>query len=205
MKSQGALEGNVIVEILIAVVCLAIVATVAIRYYSSSTQGDAEAAKAFLASVSAKADSLEVDETNSFIFRGVEGWYFKGWSKGEAGRPDKCAFASCICICRDPSAETCQSRNGYCQTLNFDIVKVTTDPFTVKGTYTKDPKDPTSKSGAYETTYYPNCVPLLSNFMSFNVSKTDNSLIITYLWRDSNDMRSEDSFRVCSTKTTKDL
>ena len=204
MKRKGELE-KMVVEILVAVVCLAFVGILAVQVYRASTNSDAQAAKAFLNSVDAKATALKIGESNNFIFRGVEGWYLKGWSKGESGRPDKCAFASCICVCRDPSAETCQSRNGYCKTLDFEILSVSTAPFVEKGTYTRDPKIPGGKSGDYETTYFPTCVPLLSNFMSFNISKEDKSLKIVYLWNEGNDQRSKDYFAQCLTSITRDV
>lgn len=79
-----------------------------------------------LDSLEGKIGALEDGEIGRFPIQGAEDWYLLGWSKTEEGRPDKCFFESCLCICpknyENPSG-SCQSK-GFCRELGFEDVRV---------------------------------------------------------------------------------
>ena len=52
-------------------------------------------------------------------------WYIQGWGRDDVGRPDRCFFESCICICEGLGASACQNeQNGVCREVGFDEVEV---------------------------------------------------------------------------------
>lgn len=53
-------------------------------------------------------------------------WYLAVWSEDEIGRPDKCFFDSCVCICPERSNVSCQD-NGHCLLLKETKIIKTED------------------------------------------------------------------------------
>lgn len=95
------------------------------NYYSTSV--DEKNAKSLIESITGKINNLEVGEENTFLFQGIEGWYLVGWSKDDSDGPDKCFFSSCLCVCPNPDAESCQN-SGICNSIDQEKVEV--DSFT---------------------------------------------------------------------------
>ncbi len=96
---KGVLVNNALV-LIIAVICLAVLFIGAYKLYVISIEEEERKAINILNILEAKINALEDGQSNTFAIFGLEGWSLVGWSKGEAGRPDKCFFDSCICICK---------------------------------------------------------------------------------------------------------
>lgn len=124
-------EGNFLsqnfVSLVIAVIGLVLVFFAASRLYAAYVNNEAENAKNFLNVIEAKIGNLKDGEVGRYSIRAVKNWYLLGWNKNEGGRPDKCFFESCVCICpkdyKNP-AGSCD-KAGFCRDLKeFDSIRV---------------------------------------------------------------------------------
>lgn len=66
----------------------------------------------------------------TFVVQGFpnsKNWFVAAWSAGQEGRPDKCYFDSCICVCplsaSGKDSEKCQSK-GFCKNLDYGRVSM---------------------------------------------------------------------------------
>lgn len=60
-------------------------------------------AQRVLDNVEGKINALEEGEEGKFLiqgFKGAESWYLVAWNKDDEGRPDKCFFENCMCVCK---------------------------------------------------------------------------------------------------------
>jgi len=124
-----------VMGIIIAVIGLAIFFAGVYQLYQVNKSQTVENARKTLDNIIGKIELLQDGENNTFVIQGFKGgddWYLVGWSEGEEGRPDKCFFNSCVCVCkpddakkhsRENLAEGCQN-NGFCRDINSPSIAV---------------------------------------------------------------------------------
>jgi len=127
MGAIAAIIGAIIIIIFISILYRS--------YYNSNASEGAEQARDFSSTLYSKINAITLNQNSSKIIQPIEGdWYIIGWSYDSLGRPDKCLAKSCICLCPKPAPDSCQTRNGFCntftkekiETLTFDKEKTTT-------------------------------------------------------------------------------
>ena len=136
MRKRGDITLTNFLELILAVVGLVLIGYLIYSFYQAAVNGEAQVAKNTLSSIEGKINLLKVGEVGNYAIKGpckknaktadeCE-WMLTGWSKNEAGRPDKCYFESCVCVC--PSAKTdleikntCQN-DGFCKNLNIEEI-----------------------------------------------------------------------------------
>lgn len=113
-------------------------------------------------------DATNVCSSNTFALRGVEGWVLAGWSRADTsteGKPDKCFFDTCICICKgDP--KKCQ-QEGLCRVIDTEHIRVLSSAILFAGAAIEE--------GAVHA-----CIPLEKNLIPLTVSKERTGLLVTY-------------------------
>lgn len=117
---------NSVVGFLLAVVGLVFVITLAVTLTNYWTgKQEARNSENFLDILVGKIEYVSVavyeGREMSFSIRGMEDWYIMGWGKEDNGKPDKCFFDSCLCICQSPDAGGCQA-GGFCRKIKEDAV-----------------------------------------------------------------------------------
>ncbi len=129
MNSRGITLSNLL-EIILAVICIFLLMYAAFLVYDRVVKDEeTTSAKSAMNMLNAKSEALETGQSGTFLFRGVNSeemdnngdpvWKIVGWSRGELGRPDRCYFESCVCVCKIPVVEGV-SKNGfdrYCSEL----------------------------------------------------------------------------------------
>ena len=127
MKKKGDFNINELLSIIVAVLGLLLLIYGGYRLYQISSSNELESAQNILDRITEKIDSLEEGESSALLIQGFdEGdkWYLVGWGKSEEGRPDKCFFDTCICMCKEGiNGEDCQ-KSGVCNKVNYDDVGV---------------------------------------------------------------------------------
>lgn len=120
---KGDLTQNVL-SLIIAALGIALLVFAAYKLYRANVENEEENATKLLNSLDEKIKNLKDGEIGRFPIRGVNGWYLTGWGKDEQGRPDKCFFNSCVCVCKSGGInekDSCQ-KNGICRDLKYDKV-----------------------------------------------------------------------------------
>ncbi len=108
--SRGELRDHVM-SIIIGVVSLSLLLLAAWYLMQAYTMSDYDRADSALDTIKLKLRAVDYGETTRFPLQGPSGWYLQGWSVTESGRPERCYFKSCICICKEAGtkgAESCQ-------------------------------------------------------------------------------------------------
>lgn len=127
MKKRGELTLNNTLSIIIAVIGLSILIFGFVKLWQANADQENKSAQKTIDSLISKIGALKAGENNSFIiqsFTGSTEWYIAGWSKGVSGRPDKCFFDSCICICKGGgTAKECTDQ-GFCRVVSEEEVAV---------------------------------------------------------------------------------
>lgn len=75
------------------------------------TMSEYNKAVSALDTIELKLKAVEEGKTTRFPLQGPRGAYLQGWPVTEAGRPERCYFKSCICICKEAGTkgtESCQ-------------------------------------------------------------------------------------------------
>ncbi len=135
-RGEGMLL-NETLGIIIAVVAMLILVFAGVKLYDVFVTNEARNAIKLMDSLEGKINTLEEGQSNTFAFRGLEGWALYGWSLnqqsgvdsavsawvGVGSKPDKCFFDSCICVCK--GASTCQNE-GICR--SFDVATLELGP-----------------------------------------------------------------------------
>ncbi|MCX8158933.1 MAG: hypothetical protein N3D20_01430 [Candidatus Pacearchaeota archaeon] len=153
IKKKGDLRENV-PEVIIAVIAILIIVYGAYKIYQITIGQESENAKKMIDDVVGRVSLLQEGQSGKFLIQGFKmktplSWFIVGWSKDEIGRPDKCYFDSCVCICKvdDPARafrfnigslgffkqevgdkvrvfrDACQ-KNGFCRKVDVDEVSV---------------------------------------------------------------------------------
>src|SRR3989344_7374506 len=121
MKRRGELRDHVL-SIIIGVVSLSLLLLAAWYLMQAYTMTDYNKAVSVLDAIELKLKAVEDGETTRFPLQGPQGWYLQGWSVTDAGRPERCYFKSCICICKEAGANgatSCQdTKSSAC--INVD-------------------------------------------------------------------------------------
>ncbi|MEK6896650.1 MAG: hypothetical protein AABX12_04295 [Nanoarchaeota archaeon] len=131
MQHKGLMKN--FVYIVIAVIGLLVFIAGVYKLYQVGVNQESENAKKTLGLIMAKVEALPEESSNLFSFQGFSknAWYLAGWNDEDVGKPVKC-LKNCICICKDAaSAAACDSREGFCQSVNAMPVLVHTLPFSV--------------------------------------------------------------------------
>jgi len=108
MNKKGDLLNNILTTV-IAIAGLLIIIYATYRLYSVYANQDSENAKNNANIIEAKINSIDAAKSvgekipASIVIKSVPKWFISGWGEGDAGRPDKCAFQTCICVCPDKS------------------------------------------------------------------------------------------------------
>jgi hypothetical protein len=125
-----------------------------------------------------KFEALEDGQGNNFSVQGIEDWYLVGWSKNEEGRPERCFFNTCLCICPRASSESCQDKR-ICR----DIAKENIDVFGFVGESTADIGSAPQISVATQIFENPrfSCIKLPKNLFELEIIKEKNSLSVGYI------------------------
>jgi len=138
MRKKGDITLTNFLELVLAVAGLVLIVVLIYHFYQAATNTETQTAKDTLSSLEGKINLLKVGETGKYAIKGpckkdkkgAEecGWILTGWSKNEAGRPDKCYFNSCVCVClsgknNDELKRSCQD-NGFCKNLNIEEINL---------------------------------------------------------------------------------
>ena len=114
---RGELRDHVL-SIIVGVVSLGLLLLAAWYLMQAYTVSDHDKAVSALRTIELKLRAIEAGESARFPLQGPEGWYVQGWHATEAGRPERCYFKSCICVCKDAGkegADSCQdTKTGTC-------------------------------------------------------------------------------------------
>ena len=117
MKRRGELRDHVL-SMIIGVVSLSLLLLAAWYLMQAYTMTDYNKAVSALDTIELKLKAVNEGEATRFPLQGPIGWYLQGWSATEAGRPERCYFKSCICICKETGAKgtlSCQdTKSGAC-------------------------------------------------------------------------------------------
>lgn len=137
---RGSLEEHAL-EVVLAIVCIVLLVAGFARLWSVWKESEVEQAQQALERVEQKLSALKAGEFTRFPLEGPCAeqkecmWYLRGWSKNERGRPEKCYFNSCICICKGEKgrvarAADCQSsKTGVCREIDVESVKIHSQAF----------------------------------------------------------------------------
>jgi len=123
LDRKGDLTNNTLM-IIIAVIGLGLLAFGVGKLWGIYANNEEKNAQSVLDAVVAKIDALKDGESNKFVFQGFKGgenWAMFGFSKDQEGRPEKCYFDSCLCVCLQ--GETCDEI-GFCRNLEFNEIGV---------------------------------------------------------------------------------
>ncbi len=122
-------------DIIIAVICIALLIGVAVLVYNSYISDEYKASQKMLKMIETKINAIDSGESTRFSLQSpckdpakCE-WFIVAWGKEEAGRPDKCYFNSCVCACpagetkmkKTERAEICQ-KEGICEFFDFKSI-----------------------------------------------------------------------------------
>lgn len=122
-NKRGDLLKNVL-ALIIAVVGISLIIFAAVKLYSVNIEQDSENAKKLLSAIEGKIKNLKDGEIGRFPIRGIEEWILVGWDKDDIGRPDKCFFDSCICVCKgngEDAKDSCQGKDGFCKKIDKKV------------------------------------------------------------------------------------
>jgi hypothetical protein len=111
-----------------------------VKLSSIFTNQESANAKHTLEGISSRLEALNVGQNSTFLlqgFSGSENWVVSAWNSTQAGRPDKCYFKSCLCVCPadGEDAQSCQEK-GFCQTFDYEGVVV--EPISQEALYNSD-------------------------------------------------------------------
>jgi len=99
---RGDLQNNVLSLVIVAI-GLGLLVFGFVKLYQVTVSNESKDAQKTIDTLFDKVETLKDGESNNFLiqgFKGSENWKIIGWDKNEKGRPDKCFFESCICICK---------------------------------------------------------------------------------------------------------
>lgn len=124
------METNEFLGFIIAVIGLVLLGFFGVKLYNFFVDADMKNAQAFIDDLSAKIETLNNGENNTFLLRGVKDWVLVGWNKdipiakegeliGKDRKPQKCFDKSCLCLCKS-SDSNCQTQ-GYCRAIEGNI------------------------------------------------------------------------------------
>jgi hypothetical protein len=107
-KNKISKKGELFSEtsgIIIAVICVVLLVGLFILIYNILVNDEYKAASKTLDFITKKINYINNEKKTRFLIRGIgqekndKRWILIGWGKNEEGRPDKCYFKSCLCIC----------------------------------------------------------------------------------------------------------
>ena len=147
LNKKGDLT-NETLSIIVAVIGVSLLLFGVWKLYGALANSERENAKNVLNALEDKINAIQDGEEGKILlqgFKGAENWYLVGWSKDEKGKPEKCFFDSCICVCKDtddylnlrdggksvdssefsytPLNEDCQEE-GICKMIEIDSINL---------------------------------------------------------------------------------
>lgn len=116
------------VSIIIAVIGIVAVVYGIVKLSSIFINQESANAKNTLENIAGRLEALEAGQSSTFLlqgFSGADNWVVSAWNNTQSGRPDKCYFKSCLCVCplEGDVSESCQQK-GFCQTFDYTGVVV---------------------------------------------------------------------------------
>lgn len=124
-----------LIALIVGILCLALIIILVKKSFDAVSDQDSVNAKRIIEVLEKKAKALDNGQSAVFPLQGpcsnLESdekceWYLIGWNKETVGRPEKCYFDSCICICPAYNNQTCQDK-GFCRTFKDNSVSVFTN------------------------------------------------------------------------------
>jgi hypothetical protein len=175
-------KANVLGLILALVVLVLVIFAIYKGILAVTNNPESENAHAALQRVVTKINTLNEKSSINYTLQGYKqknnDWYLVGWGKTQDGRPDKCFFESCVCICAGSDASSCQSK-GECE--NFASI----ENVTVKSLTIENREPPTGDAPTQGEEYGPvvvsvGYIKIPQNLIKIELVKTGDSLNITY-------------------------
>lgn len=172
MNRKGDLTREIL-GVIIALIGLLIIASIIWKLYNLNISQDEENANNILDSVMAKINAIEEGQNTSLIIQGFNGaneWYLVGWNKDDSLnlKPEMCFDTSCICACKGPTKQDCESE-GVCRRVEGSVA-VYTEPFEIAVF---------STGGLHSGTVHAACIPLKSNLVEIKVGKLTNLITLS--------------------------
>ena len=114
---------NRFMGIILAVIGIIFIIYLSVQLFGAWNKGqESRNAEKLLDQIVSKIES--VDEQGNFVVQGVDKWYLFAWSKTEKiGKPKKCLFDSCLCVCPSREGSYCQD-GGFCESLDYEEVEL---------------------------------------------------------------------------------
>ncbi len=117
IKKKGAWTVEEFGKIVIAIIGILLMIPLIILLVNIFSDDEEANAQNFIKSLDGKIENLKVGETGKFPMQGLDDWVLTGWSDKDEGKPDKCFFNSCICVC--PVEGDGEGLSGKCQEGGF--------------------------------------------------------------------------------------
>ena len=147
-----------------------------IAFEKISQNQEKENAQKFAQTIKEKIDSLQEEQIANFTLLGFKqqenNWYVLGWGENAPGRPDKCFFKSCVCVCPDTKSEICQS-DGYCREVEKKSIWISTYAAGVDQTEEGLP-------GSASEFVIPNQIKIPTNAIKLEITKRKELVKIDY-------------------------
>lgn len=141
MKSKKAELTDHVLGIIVAVVCLVLLGGLVVLVYKNFATSEYTSAKKVLDFIEVKINAINAGESTQFSIQspckaekikdGSCDWQLIGWGKDDVGRPDRCYFNSCVCVCAfnegniEEYKNKCQdSKTGICKKIDTDKISV---------------------------------------------------------------------------------
>ena len=164
---------NKFITIFIAIIGLLLFAYFIYQIYQINVNQDLEKAKKTLEIILGKADALGYDR-GTFTIQGLGGWYLAGWSKEDKvseGKPEKCFFGSCLCICKEGARGGDCDEGGICKSVDKEKIRVWSDIAFVN--FRRNNLESFNFQGRFE------CMSILeANLIEINIVNEENLLTI---------------------------
>lgn len=111
---------NQFLEIIVATICLLLVAGLAYGAYNNYSNNDSASAEKVLGIIASGIEQIDDGKEVNLTLQGFEGsdqWYIAAWNVDDENRPERCSLDNCVCLCKKSKenyVESCQNR-GYCK------------------------------------------------------------------------------------------
>ena len=117
-----------VISVIIAVIGIVAIVYGIVKVASIFTNQESTNAKNSLEVIGSRLEALQAGQKSTFLLQGFknsENWIVASWNNTENGRPDKCFFKSCLCLCpaSDNNAQSCQA-SGFCKTFEYSGVVI---------------------------------------------------------------------------------
>lgn len=119
LNKKGDLKENAL-SLIIAALGIALLVFAVWKLYDYVAGQDERNAQKTANSIEDQIKALSEGQFGKITLKKIPGWFLTGWGINDKNRPEKCAFKSCICICKGPLTlfsdmpRLC-TENGFCR------------------------------------------------------------------------------------------